>query len=307
MVNHNSISDIQSILAEEGITLKKRFGQNFLVQPAIRNRIKALIDAVLAESVGDAHDPAGEIWEIGPGIGSLTHLLVDTGRPLRLFEIDHGLIRVLRRTFGDRVTIEAGDFLKHVPAVMSGGEAPTVGAAERGGETARHLVPPFPCPAAVVGNLPYNSASAMIARIVESPWAVPAMVFLVQAELADRLAAAVGGKDYSALSVLVQSHYTVQKEFLVPASAFHPRPRVGSSVVCLRRLPYPPSAELTSLTSHVARRAFAQRRKTLRNTLKDLVPVLESLEIDPGLRPEALTPAQFRRIAENITSDRNAP
>ena len=104
-------------------------------------------------------------------------------------------------------------------------------------------------------------------------------------------------KDYSALSVLVQSHYRVERLFSIPGGAFYPRPRVGSTVVALRRRASRPDARLTASTSEIARRAFSQRRKTLRNTLRDLVDVLEELGIDPGLRPEQLSPEQFRDIA----------
>ena len=274
MINHNSITEIRTLLESEGLTLKKRFGQNFLTDAGMRARIA---DAVAAEVA--AGDPSGEreLWEIGPGIGSLTALLVPLGRPLRVSEVDHGLIRVLRREFGSSVTVEEGEFVRTAARV----------AGSLSGDG----------PAAIVGNLPYYSASAMVAAIIDAGIAPPAMVFLVQAELADRFAAVAGGKDYSALSVLVQSHYRVERLFSIPGGAFYPRPRVGSTVVALRRRASRPDARLTASTSEIARRAFSQRRKTLRNTLRDLVDVLEELGIDPGLRPEQLSPEQFRDIA----------
>lgn len=272
MVNHNSISEIQALLERYQLSLKKRFGQNFLIDAGVRRRITAAISDELQLN-SDHH---GELWEIGPGIGSLTGELVQLERPLRLFEIDHGLIRVLRDQFGEAVTIEEGDFVR------------SMGAHEDA------------APAAIVGNLPYSSASSMVARIIESALTVPTMVFLVQAELADRLRASVGGKDYSALSVLAQSHYTVTAAFDIGGSAFYPRPRVGSTVIIMRALPERPSQTASRRTSQIARRAFGQRRKTLRNTLRPFLDALEAEGIDPGLRPEQLTPAQFRGIAHRI-------
>lgn len=269
MINHDSVSDVRTLLETEGLSLKKRFGQNFLTDRGIRRRLAETIDS----RIDSRRDPAAEVWEIGPGIGSLTALVLERlSGPLRVFEVDHGIIRILRREFGDRIAIEEGDFVR----------------------TVRRFAAP---PMAIVGNLPYYSASAMIASIVETGVAPPVMVFMVQAELADRLAAPVGTRDYSALSVLVQGYYGMDREFDVPGSAFFPRPRVGSSVVTLRRHNELPAPALTTATSAVARRAFGQRRKTLRNTLRNLVPILEELGIDPGRRPETLTPADFQAIA----------
>ncbi|MFO8043432.1 MAG: 16S rRNA (adenine(1518)-N(6)/adenine(1519)-N(6))-dimethyltransferase RsmA [Alkalispirochaeta sp.] len=275
MINHNSISDIQALLERYGLTLKKRFGQNFLIDATARRRIAATI----ADELGLHAESTGELWEIGPGIGSLTTELLELNRPLRLFEIDHGLIRVLRNQFGDTVPIEEGDFVRTVAALE--------------GAT----------PAAIVGNLPYYSASSMVARIIESQLAVPVMVFLVQAELADRMEASVGGKEYSALSVLVQSHYTVNTAFHISGAAFYPRPRVGSTVIVMRAREERPPRSVAIRTSYIARRAFGQRRKTLRNTLRPYLEALEAEGIDPGLRPEQLTPAQFRRIARHVPED----
>ncbi|MEX2445482.1 MAG: 16S rRNA (adenine(1518)-N(6)/adenine(1519)-N(6))-dimethyltransferase RsmA [Alkalispirochaeta sp.] len=269
MVNHNSTSEIRALLETYGLSLKKRFGQNFLIDAGARRRIGATIHDELSRQSAEI----GEVWEIGPGIGALTAELLALNRPVRLFEIDHGLIRVLRDQFGDSVAIEEGDFVR------------TVAAHERA------------APAAIVGNLPYYSASSMVARIIESDLSVPVMVFLVQTELADRMEASVGGKDYSALSVLVQSHYTVTSAFHIGGAAFYPRPRVGSTVIVLRALPDRPSRSVSLRTSYIARRAFGQRRKTLRNTLRPYLAALEAEAIDPGLRPEQLTPAQFRGIA----------
>ncbi|WP_018526471.1 16S rRNA (adenine(1518)-N(6)/adenine(1519)-N(6))-dimethyltransferase RsmA [Alkalispirochaeta alkalica] len=269
-MNHNSISEIRDLLDRHEIGLKKRFGQNFLIDSATRHRIGSLIAQVLPRPLPGS----GEIWEIGPGLGALTDELRALELPLRLFEIDRGVIRVLRERYGEDLPIEGGDFL----------------------DTFRGL----PAPGAIVGNLPYHSAGAMVPRIVESGLAVPVMVFLLQSEMVDRLVSPPGCKTYSALSVLVQSHYQVERAFLVPAGVFYPRPQVGSAVAVLRELPHRPSREVTEQISLLTREAFGQRRKTLRNTWKAWLPALEECGIDPGLRPEELQPETFRLLAEHL-------
>lgn len=283
MVNHNSISEISELLDRHGIALKKRFGQNFLIEPVMRERIGSRIAERVAARVKSAPDAATvtepcQLWEIGPGLGALTdQLLQINGVRLRLFEIDHGIIRILRERYGESVRIEAGDFLQTFPGL--------------------------PTPNMIVGNLPYQSAGAMIPRIVESGLPVSDMVFLLQSEMVSRLVSPPGNKTYSAVSVLVQSHYRVQQAFSVPASAFFPRPRVDSAVALFTERDDRPDRVTTGRISFLARTAFGQRRKALRNTLRDFVPHMEICGIDPGLRPEQLAPAQFLALARACGAD----
>lgn len=269
-MNHNSTSEIQELLNRHGIALKKRFGQNFLLDARIRDRIGKLVySAYPGRSVG-----SGEIWEIGPGLGALTDELIALNLPLRLFEIDHGIIGILRSRYGAEITIEGGDFLSTFPGV--------------------------PSPALIVGNLPYHSAGTMVPRIVEEGLPVPAMVFLLQADMVDRLVSDPGTKSYSALTVLVRTHYTVERSFSVPASAFYPRPRVASAVAVLRELPNRPDRTLTAALTKLTRAAFGQRRKTLRNSLGDYRRAMEICGIDPALRPERLAPDDFLSLARVV-------
>ena len=285
-MNHDSITEIRALLEERGIALKKRFGQNFLVNRAIRNRLGDLIEQALPAE----YPPGSEVWEIGPGLGALTDQLLDRKIPLRLFEIDRGVVRILSERYGDAIPIEEGDFLRTVRTVL-----------------ARDVLPMAPAvPLAIVGNLPYHSAGAMVPRIIEEAIPVPVMVFLLQKEMVDRLVSAPGSGDYSALSVLVQTHYGVTREFSVSAAAFYPRPRVGSAVALFRERHDRPGPELTRQISLVTRTAFAQRRKTLRNTLREYLPCLEECGIDPGLRPEQLAPEEFFAIARKDL-ERNSP
>lgn len=196
--------------------------------------------------------PAGSdsvipVWEIGPGLGSLTTLLLDGYFDLTLFELDYGIIEYLSEVFGKRVSIRAGDAV----ATLT----------EAAGEEIRAE--------AIVGNLPYRSAGAIIARIVELRFSPRIMVFMVQAELADRLRAVPGSSDYSALTVLVQSHFDVIHRFNVGSSAFYPRPSVGSSVVTLNPRSVQPDPSSARRASSIARLLFSQRRKTCSSVLRN--------------------------------------
>ena len=227
-MNHNSASAVRSVLETEGLTPKKRWGQNFLIDANVRRRIVSLLE-----------EP-GTVWEIGPGLGSLTELLIADGFRPTLFELDHGLIRHLRELFADSVAIRPGDALETL------GEA-----LEEDGS-----------PQCIVGNLPYRSASAIIAKIAELVLRPRRMVFMIQTELADRLKAPAGSQDYSALTVLVQSHYSVARCFSVGSSAFYPAPRVGSAVVTMEPVVDYPDMATSRATSSIARLLFGQRRKT---------------------------------------------
>lgn len=269
-MNHNSISEIRTVLEQHNIALKKRFGQNFLVEPGVRHRLGDLIE----QSLADRRTGSGEVWEIGPGLGALTDELLSRDLTLRLFEIDRGVIRILRERYGEDVPIVPGDFL----------------------ETFRDV----PAPAAVVGNLPYHSAGAIVPRIVEAGLPIPVMVFLLQSEMVDRLVGSPGTKAYGAVTVLVQNHYAVERAFSVPAGAFYPRPRVGSAVAVFRERPDRPDDELTKTLSFLTGTSFGQRRKTLRNTLKEHLPHLERCGIDASLRPEQVSPADFLVLAREL-------
>lgn len=274
-MRHGSISDIRALLEARNIAPKKRFGQNFLTDPGIRTRIFEMIVGeyrLLQERTGSDQR---EIWEIGPGLGSLTDLLYDAGLPLRLFEIDRGLIAVLKERYGDSVPVEEGDFLKTCTAL----DATTV-------------------PLLIAGNLPYASASAIVTTIIETGRGPGVMVFLVQKELAQRFRTSPGQKDYSALSVLVQNHYTTEIRFTVGGAAFYPHPEVGSAVIVMRSRPDGPNSAVSAATSLLARQAFSQRRKALRNSLKEFAPLLEQCGVDSSLRPERLPPEVFRILGE---------
>lgn len=275
-INHNSPSELSDLLRREGLHLSKRFGQNFLVDASVRSRI--------AELVVSYCPAGGPLWEIGPGVGSLTSELVARGLHPRLFEIDHGLVRILRTEYGETLPIEVGDFVETGP-VRARDEQPAV----------------------VAGNLPYASASAMVARMIEAGILPATLVLLVQTEFALRIAAGPGDGDYSAISVLTRSHYAVDRAFDVGPQAFFPRPRVGSRVVVMQRHRDLPAAPIRAQSSELARTAFSQRRKTLRNSLRTWLPQLEAAGIDPGRRPEELHPEDFLRLARIVHDAASGP
>jgi 16S rRNA (adenine1518-N6/adenine1519-N6)-dimethyltransferase len=281
-MNYDSPADIRRTLADLGVTLKKRWGQNFLVNRGVRDKILGLLDARAGESV----------WEIGPGLGCLTAELAGRCRLLVAFEIDHGLLRFLSRSFGARegFALEAGDAVERWRA-----------ARDRYG-----------APDKVVGNLPYSAASALIGSFAESGFSPKRMVFTVQRELAARLAAAPGGKSYSSFSALCQHAYRVEEQFSIRPGSFYPAPQVHSAVVRLEPRGRQETPEARALFHSLVRAAFRSRRKTLWNNLQswsaDFAPerlreALDAEGIDPGCRAEQLEPERLAAVARRLASE----
>jgi 16S rRNA (adenine1518-N6/adenine1519-N6)-dimethyltransferase len=285
-LNPDSPNAIREALAARGITLKKRWGQNFMISPAARRRIL------------EAADPrAGElIWEIGPGLGALTAAILERGSRVTVFEVDRGLCRYLTEVFGGEAgfSLVAGDFMKTWSrAALT--EAPRK----------------------IMGNLPFRSASLMIAALVEGGGSPQEMVFTVQKELADRMTARPGTKNYSAFSVLCQVGFETSTVADLRPGNFYPAPEVVSSIVRMRPLPDAPDpAERRSL-SEVTRTLFASRRKTLRNNMaagpafRGLSPaqaatLLSARGINGEARAEELPPEAFLRIARGLTELKGA-
>ncbi len=234
-LNYDSPTSIKEFLEREGLWVTKRFGQNFLIDRSVRGRI---IEALAVE-------PGMRVWEIGPGIGAMTELILEKRVQLTAFEIDHGFVRVLESLYGSsgNFSTVSGDMLKTWRA-----------------QTER--------PDRIFGNLPYNAAFAIIADLLEQDCVPDRMVFTLQREAARRMAARPGTKDYSSFSVLCASVCDVRILFDIGASSFWPQPRVTSSVVRLVPSAAPVPAELRKGFSDFVRAAFALRRKTLRNSLR---------------------------------------
>jgi len=244
---------------------RKRFGQHFLHDPRVIARIVAAV----------APRPGERIVEIGPGLGALTGLLLERAGTLEVIEIDRDLAARLAQTGGGKLSVHSADVLRFDFAVLAGDQR-----------------------LRLVGNLPYNIATPLLFHLYGQAERIEDMVFMLQKEVADRLAAAPGSKDYGRLSVMIQWRFAVKKLFDVGAGAFTPAPKVESTLVSLR--PRPPEIALHDAArfGDIVRSAFAQRRKTLRNALKEWVTPeqFQRAGIDPGRRAETLAPVEFAHL-----------
>jgi 16S rRNA (adenine1518-N6/adenine1519-N6)-dimethyltransferase len=252
---------------------RKRFGQNFLHDAGVIHRILRSIHAREGE----------HLLEIGPGQGALTEGLLATGAHLDLIELDLDLIPILQTKFADRpgFRLHQGDALKF--------------------DFSRLQV--HPNSLRVVGNLPYNISTPLIFHLLDHAPLIRDMHFMLQKEVVERLAAEPGGRDWGRLSIMVQYHCQVEHLFNVGPGAFTPSPKVDSAIV--RLVPHlnpPHPAKDHHLLQKLVREAFNQRRKTLRNTLKTLLPAsaIEAAGVDGSLRPEQLDLPAFVRLADQL-------
>jgi 16S rRNA (adenine1518-N6/adenine1519-N6)-dimethyltransferase len=246
---------------------RKRFGQHFLHDPGVRQRI---VDAV-------APQPGDRIVEIGPGPGALTAGLIAAAGRIDAIEIDRDLAASLRARFGTALDLHEGDALEHDFAAL---------ARERGG------------PLRIVGNLPYNISTPLLFRLLEVVEHIADLHVMLQKEVVDRMAAAAGDDAYGRLTVMLAPRLQITRLFDVGPGAFQPPPRVWSAVARLVVLPEP-RFPVPPAFAAVVGAAFAQRRKTLRNSLRQWVApeAFDACGIDPGLRPECLPPQAFAALA----------
>lgn len=266
---------------------RKRFGQNFLHDPWVIQRI---LDAVSAQ-------PDQHLVEIGPGQGAMTAGLLETAGALDAIELDRDLIVPLSEQFaGSPLRLINADALTFdLCSLLEGGKQP-----QPRTPTARRL--------RLIGNLPYNISTPLLFRFLEQAECVEDMHLMLQKEVVDRMTAEPGTKVYGRLSVMVQTFCSAQRLFVVPAGAFRPAPKVSSAVVRLRPhrpLPYPLADP--AWHARIVGAAFAQRRKTLRNSLSGLVTPEQmiELEIDPRARAETLSVAHFAALA-NVSNASHA-
>ncbi len=250
---------------------RKRFGQNFLSDEHIIAEIGRAIAA----------GPTEHLVEIGPGKGALTEVLLASGCELDVIELDRDLIPLLKISFATskRLSIHNADALRFDYTELA-----------KDGRPLR-----------VVGNLPYNISTPLIFHLLDHADLIQDMHFMLQLEVVNRLAAAPGSKTWGRLGAMAQYLCQVDKLFEVPPEAFDPAPKVQSAIV---RLAPRPAAQIDpgerKRLDRILVAAFSQRRKTLRNTLRDLVSVqqLESLDIDPGARAETLSLDQFVALSQ---------
>ncbi len=249
---------------------RKRFGQNFLQD----KRVIQSIAQAIAPQAGQT------LVEIGAGLGALTQALIADCDELHLLEIDRDLVALLERQYADvnHLHIHACDALTF--------DFRSLKQAER--------------PLRVVGNLPYNISTPLIFHVLQQAEVISDMLFMLQKEVVERLAAQPNSKNYGRLSVMVQFHCSVHALFEVPPSAFEPPPKVHSALVYLQPHAQKNTAVDERLLSRLVATAFAQRRKTLRNNLRTWLDdaAIIAAGVDPAARAETLSLSAFIRLAQ---------
>ena len=241
---------------------RKRFGQNFLIDERIIERIIAAIAAKKEDT----------ILEIGPGQGALTLPLLEQLNQLHVIEIDRDLIARLQDMNNDKLIIHQSDALKFDLTTLP--------------ENLR-----------VVGNLPYNISSPILFYLLDNRARVKDMTFMLQKEVVERMVAKHGSKTYGRLSVMMQAFFELELLFIVPPESFDPPPKVESAIVYLKPLQQTIISNITTFEM-IVKKAFSQRRKTLRNCLKSLINQTQT-SIDLTLRAEMLSVDDFIQLTQD--------
>ena len=247
---------------------RKRFGQHFLADPGVIDRIVAAIDP----------RPGEPLVEIGPGLGAMTDPLVARSGRLTVIELDRDLAARLRRRH--ELEVVESDVLK---------------------VDFRALARQAGRPLRVVGNLPYNISTPILFHLLDAVDHVADQHFMLQKEVVDRMAAAPCGKDYGRLTVMLQWRYDIEPVLDVPPDAFDPPPRVDSSVVRMTPLPEAPAVD-AALLGEIVSVAFSQRRKLLRHTLGRWLEQRGSVvAFDVQRRAEEVPVADYLRLAQSLS------
>ena len=276
----------KAVLERHGFTFKKSFGQNFLTDT---NILQKIVDT--AEI-----DDQVNVIEIGPGIGALTEFLAERAAQVMAFEIDHRLVPILADTLRDfdNVTVVNEDILKV--------------------DLAQHIQnfknPDLPIK--IVANLPYYITTPILMHLIESGIPFSEFVVMMQKEVADRISAHPNTKAYGSLSIAVQYYMTAKVAFIVPRTVFVPAPNVDSAILKMVRRPEPAVAvEDESFFFKISKASFTHRRKTLWNNLtgyfgkteevKDkLTKALDQAGLSPSVRGEALSLVEFASLADAL-------
>jgi 16S rRNA (adenine1518-N6/adenine1519-N6)-dimethyltransferase len=271
------LSEMKQVLSEHGIQLTKSLGQNFLHDA---NQLQRIITAAHLNS-------SDKVLEIGPGLGPLTELLVRDAGPVLAIEKDRRLVQFLRQRFTHSPHLELRDadaleFVREHPDLRDW---------------------------KVVSNLPYSVASPILVELARSPNCPQLIVATLQLEVAQRISASAGAKDYGLLSLLIQLRYEVTGQFKIPASCFFPEPDVDSACITLTRRCHPlldPAAEASFV--QIVKRAFSQRRKMMFKLLKQdwpearLESAFSQLGVDVRARAETISLENFVRLTQLLPS-----
>lgn len=279
----------RAILERHGFTFKKSFGQNFLTDTNILQKIvdTAEIDASV------------NVIEIGPGIGALTEFLAERAAEVMAFEIDERLVPILADTLRDfdNVTVVNRDILKtNLKEHIQQFKNPDL-------------------PIKVVANLPYYITTPILMHLIESGIPFSEFVVMMQREVADRISAEANTKAYGSLSIAVQYYMTAKVAFIVPRTVFVPAPNVDSAILKMTRRPAPAVEVIDEkFFFKVAKASFTHRRKTLWNNLtsyfgkaddvkEKLAAALEAANLQPSVRGEALTLEDFARLTDALKAE----
>lgn len=276
-LNYDSISQIDGILKDNGLAMSKKFGQNFLISSSAREKIVSLVEL----------EDGMNVWEVGPGLGAITHLVLKENVALKCFEIDHGFASILRDVaFSDEkgFSLVEGDALKTLFLEKE-------------------------MPDRIIGNLPYNVGSVIIAKLIESSILPERMVFTLQKEVVDRMCAKSGDESYSSFSILTQIDYENKLELVLKKGCFWPQPQVDSAVVVMRKREKSlVDDSLRPVFLPLVRDLFSQRRKTIKNNLlssgygnlgKDVVErIIKDADLAGNERAEALSFEQLLTLAK---------
>jgi 16S rRNA (adenine1518-N6/adenine1519-N6)-dimethyltransferase len=259
--------------SHQGHRARKRFGQNFLHD---QNVIQRIINALRPK--------AGErIIEIGPGLGALTGPLIEAAGRLDVVEIDRDLVERLQQRYpSDILQIHSGDALKFDFCALAGQDNKL----------------------RIIGNLPYNISTPLLFHLMNQLDCIQDIHCMLQKEVVERMAAQPGDSDYGRLSIMLQYHCEVVKLFNVSPGAFTPPPKVESAIA--RLTPHkikPVLVDNEQRFAQLVNQAFSQRRKTLRNCLKNYLSAeqIEAAGVDPGARPETLSLEEFARLSNSAS------
>ncbi|MCQ2591632.1 MAG: 16S rRNA (adenine(1518)-N(6)/adenine(1519)-N(6))-dimethyltransferase RsmA [Treponema sp.] len=288
--DYNSPAELKNILEANGFSMQKKFGQNFLINGDAR---KKLIDNL------DINENSF-VWEIGPGLGSMTNEILERNAKLTAFEIDRGFISLISQYFDsytqkDKFNLIEGDALKNWK-----------------NEYNRLVQENQKLPDRFFGNLPYNIAATIIADTIETNVRFEKCIFTVQKEVAIRMCAKPGSDDYSSFSVLCQWAYDLKPILDLTGGNFWPKPNVDSRAVLLTKKDNFPNCKSPELFVKMQRGLFSSRRKTVRNNLSGFLrnndlalKALDLAGIDPMKRAEVLTIEELLKLSDVLYDLKN--
>lgn len=280
--DYNSPSEIKIFLEQNNMSMQKKFGQNFLINPNARNKVVNELNPLQNEA----------IWEIGPGLGCMTEEILKRGSKLTVFEIDWGFIKVLHSFFEDfensrQLKIVEGDVLKTWKKEFELQKQNGI------------------IPKKLFGNLPYNIAATFIAETITNGFIFDKCNFTVQKEVVQRMAAKPCSQDYSAFSVLIQWGYDVHEGIELSPSNFWPRPNVTSQNVILKRKEIPYECKNPKTFVKLVHALFSSRRKTIYNNIKPLLlknmdgeEILKNANLEKSKRAEELSVQDFINLSD---------